>query len=415
MARQESAKPAFEVGIHDANRSGAWPWAVTPSWTWCLGGTQLGACKFGLNVASAAAAADPRLPAVYPLTPSEGSWSTPAAPRTLRDKAPRPPMTQICLRVSGIVCDGCRTLVEAALRDAEKDGAKSAVQWSECEGFPDKGDVMLHSEASTHDLIAAVKATGRECAMVEPAVWRTTRLKRPRRAHAGRGRGRGIGERRPGCGAGDGGRHGVGRGAGGGGGGGGQARRGVGRRGGPCAGPRGAGQRGAGRRGGGADDAPPGAPARGRHDVRPLQRPRAGGSGRGAWRHLGRGGPRACGGDRGWHSPGECAGGGGGGGGQLHLRGAGGAPPHPHRGGDARRRGRRGGGGRGPAGAAHEHHPAQGGRHDVRPLQRPRRAHAGRGRGRGIGERRLGCGTGDGDRHGVGRGAGGGGGGGGQL
>ena len=86
-------------------------------------------------------------------------------------------MTQICLRVSGIVCDGCRTLVEAALRDAEKDGAKSAVQWSECEGFPDKGDVMLHSEASTHDLIAAVKATGRECAMVEPTVWRTTRLK----------------------------------------------------------------------------------------------------------------------------------------------------------------------------------------------------------------------------------------------
>ena len=86
-------------------------------------------------------------------------------------------MTQICLRVSGIVCDGCRTLVEAALRDAEKDGTLSAVQWSECEGFPDKGDVLLHSEASTHDLIAAVKATGRECAMVEPAVWRTTRLK----------------------------------------------------------------------------------------------------------------------------------------------------------------------------------------------------------------------------------------------
>ena len=86
-------------------------------------------------------------------------------------------MTQICLRVSGIVCDGCRTLVEAALRDAEKDGAKSAVQWSECEGFPDTGDVLLHSEASTHDLIAAVEATGRECAMVEPTVWRTTRLK----------------------------------------------------------------------------------------------------------------------------------------------------------------------------------------------------------------------------------------------
>ena len=86
-------------------------------------------------------------------------------------------MTQICLRVSGIVCDGCRTLVEAALRDAEKDGARSTFQWSECEGFPDTGDVLLHSEASTDDLIAAVKATGRECATVEPAVWRTTRLK----------------------------------------------------------------------------------------------------------------------------------------------------------------------------------------------------------------------------------------------
>ena len=86
-------------------------------------------------------------------------------------------MTQICLRVSGIVCDGCRNLVEAALRDAEKDGARSTFQWSECEGFPDTGDVLLHSEASTDDLIAAVKATGRECATVEPAVWRTTRLK----------------------------------------------------------------------------------------------------------------------------------------------------------------------------------------------------------------------------------------------
>ena len=87
-------------------------------------------------------------------------------------------MTQVRLRVSNIVCDGCRTLVEAAL--LEKNDIHQ-VQWSECEGFPDEGEgwsnIILHSEASTHDLIAAVKATGRECAMFEPTVSRTTRLK----------------------------------------------------------------------------------------------------------------------------------------------------------------------------------------------------------------------------------------------